>query len=251
MFPAEFCRSMSNGTSVIKEIHLKNWFLASCLSRSLKVIGNDTARYAIDDFLLTFHSNREPILYRLRDKRRSQSKIGKFSDPRIGVWLWCCDEQQLCLPYCSRYKHDCACVTVSGSAIIWATSARYLGIYLEVSAKFKCSFATNKAKFSKAFNIFGKVGRNASEEVLSKCLPILFYGIEACPINSTVRRSLEFTMNKILFKIFGAMSTDSFRYVWECFGIDPLEQLIQERQDKLNTKYSACDNLLYLVICRH
>ena len=137
------------------------------------------------------------------------------------------------------------------------TSARYLGIYLEVSAKFKCSFATNKAKFFKAFNsIFGKVGRNASEEVLfalikSKCLPILFYGFEACPINSTVRRSLEFTMNKILFKIFGAMSTDCFRYVWECFGIDPLEQLIQERQDKFNKKYSACDNLLCLVICRH
>ena len=42
------------------------------------------------------------------------------------------------------------------------------------------------------------------------------------------------------------MSTDSFRYVWECFDIDHLEQLIQERQ------YSACDNLLLcLVICRH
>ena len=45
----------------------------------------------------------------------------------------------------------------------------------------------NKARFYKAFNnIFGKIGRNASEEVLfawikSKCLPILFYGIEACP----------------------------------------------------------------------
>ena len=47
------------------------------------------------------------------------------------------------------------------------------------------------------------------------------------------------------------MTTDSFRYVWECFGIDPLEQLIQERQDKCNKKYSACDNLLCLVICRH
>ena len=105
-------------------------------------------------------------------------------------------------------------------------------------------------------SIFGKVGRNASEEVLfalikPECLPILFYGIEACPINSTVRRSLEFTMNKILFKIFDAMSTDSFRYVWECFGIDPLAQLIQERQDKFNKKYSTCDNLLCLVICRH
>jgi len=154
-------------------------------------------------------------------------------------------------------KNDCACVTVSGSAVTWATAARYLGIYLEVSAKFKCSFVTNKAKFFKAFNsIFGKVWRNASEEVLfalikSKCLPILFYDIEACPINSTVRRSLEFTMNKILFKIFGAVSTDSFRYVWECFGIDPLEQLIQERRDKFHKKYSACDNPLCLVICRH
>jgi len=62
-----------------------------------------------------------------------------------------------------RDKNDFACVTVSGSAITWASSARYLGIYLEVSAKFKCSFATNKAKLFKAFNsIFGKVGRNAS-----------------------------------------------------------------------------------------
>ena len=71
------------------------------------------------------------------------------------------------------------------------------------------------------------------------------YGIEACPINSTVRRSLEFTMNKILFKIYGAMSTDSFRYVWECFGIDPLEQLIQERQDKFNKKYRTVHVIIY------
>ena len=47
------------------------------------------------------------------------------------------------------------------------------------------------------------------------------------------------------------MSTDSFPYVWECFGIDPLEQLIHEHQDKCNNIYSACDNLLCLVICRH
>ena len=123
---------------------------------------------------------------------------------------------------------------VSGSAITRATSARYLGIYLEVSAKFKCLFATNKANFFKVCNsIFGKVRRNASEVLFalikSKCWPILFYDIEGCPINSTVRRSLEFTMNKILFRIFDALSTDSFRYVCECFGIDPLEQLIQER----------------------
>jgi len=65
---------------------------------------------------------------------------------------------------------------------------------LESSVKFKFSFAKNKAGFYKAFNnIFGKIGRNASEEVLfalikSKCLPILFYGTEACPITSADKR---------------------------------------------------------------
>ena len=39
-YPAEFDRSRSNGTSVIKVIHQKN--LTPCiLSRSLKVIGTD------------------------------------------------------------------------------------------------------------------------------------------------------------------------------------------------------------------
>ena len=53
----------------------------------------------------------------------------------------------------------------------------------------KCYFANNKADFYRAFNnIFGKIGWTASDEVLfalikSKCLPILFYVIEACPLN--------------------------------------------------------------------
>jgi len=40
----EFGRSSSNGTSIMKEIHLKNWPLASRLSSSLKVIEIDTDR---------------------------------------------------------------------------------------------------------------------------------------------------------------------------------------------------------------
>ena len=84
----------------------------------------------------------------------------------------------------------------------------------------------------KAFNnIFGKVGHNTSEEVLfalikSKCLPILLYGIEACPTNSADLQSLQFTMNKILFKIFGGMSKEMFREISKCFGINPLEEVI-------------------------
>ena len=60
-------------------------------------------------------------------------------------------------------------------------------------------------------SLFGKIGRNASEEVLfalikSKCLAILLHGVEACPTNSAAKQSLQFTMNRVLFKIFGAMA---------------------------------------------
>ena len=56
----------------------------------------------------------------------------------------------------------CVCRPVN-----WATSARYLAVYLKSSFAFKCSFDVNKAKFYKAFNcIFGKIGRIASEEVI-------------------------------------------------------------------------------------
>ena len=62
---APICRSdhlpMPMGTSVIKEIRLNNLTLTSCLSRSLKVIGTDTDRSVIYDFLLTFQSNPGPI----------------------------------------------------------------------------------------------------------------------------------------------------------------------------------------------
>jgi len=40
-------------------------------------------RSATYDFLLMFHSNHGPILYRFRDKQRFQSKIAKFPHPPV------------------------------------------------------------------------------------------------------------------------------------------------------------------------
>jgi len=54
-------------------------------------------------------------------------------------------------------KNACASVMVCGRPVKWVTSARYLGVYLESSYTFKCSFDVNKAKFYQAFNyIFEK-----------------------------------------------------------------------------------------------
>ena len=82
----------------------------------------------------------------------------KFLDMTINA------KKSSCVRFCPKHKNVCANVVASGSTINCETSSRYLGVYLESSIKFKCSFSMNKARFYKAFNnIFGKIGRNASE----------------------------------------------------------------------------------------
>jgi len=68
--------------------------------------------------------------------------------------------------------------------------------------------------FCRAFKaVFGRIGRSGSEEVIiqlihSKCLPCLLYALEACPVNETQERSVEFTANKVLMKVFRTTSLD-------------------------------------------
>jgi len=56
---------------------------------------------------------------------------------------------------------------------------------------FACSYSYAKKGMYRAFNaVFGKVGRVASPDVVvqlvkTKCLPILYYAIEVCPINNS------------------------------------------------------------------
>ena len=88
-YPAEFGRSRSNDTSVIKQIRLKNLIHRVPLLKVLKVIGTHRDRSAICDFLLTFHSNRGPISHRFRDKRRFQSKITNFSNSSCTITCRC------------------------------------------------------------------------------------------------------------------------------------------------------------------
>jgi len=47
------------------------------------------------------------------------------------------------------------------------------------------------------------------DKIKSKCLPVLMNGLDACPTNSADRQSLQFTVNKIIYKIFGPMAKDS------------------------------------------
>ena len=63
-----------------------------------------------------------------------------------------------------------------------------------------------KKSYYRAFNaVFGKLGRVASENVVvellkTKCLPVLLYGLEACPPTKTQFKSLNYAISIVAFK---------------------------------------------------
>ena len=94
---------------------------------------------------------------------------------------------------------------------------------------FRRSFHEARASFYRALNgIFGKVGRYAPEDVVlslvtSKCLPVLLYATEVCPLLSRDISSISFALTRVLMKIFCSRSNDVIN---EChtsvFGISCL-----------------------------
>jgi len=49
------------------------------------------------------------------------------------------------------------------------------------------------------------------------------HSVEACPMNSADKQSLQFTMNRVLLEIIGAMAKDSYLEISNHFGIYPLD----------------------------
>ena len=67
------------------------------------------------------------------------------------------------------------------------------------------------------------------------------YGIDVCPMNSAVRRSLQFVINKIMYKIFGAISKDLYIEISPHFGIEYVENLVANRRNRFINRYGETD----------
>jgi len=119
------------------------------------------------------------------------------------------NKKSVCIRIGPRYKADCcSLVTRDNCELLWCNSIRYLGVYMTSSALFTCSFSNFKISTFRVFNaLFGRVGRATSPDVIvqlfnAKCLPALYYGSEACPVNKTVTKSLQYVMKSYFSKIF-------------------------------------------------
>ena len=113
-------------------------------------------------------------------------------------------KKSLCLRFGRRYTEQCAeLVTADGGHISWADRCRYLDVYFTRGCSLRCCLEEAKSRFFRAFNaIFSKTGRCTSEPVFlsllsSKCMPILLYAVEACPLLARQIKSIEFTLTRI------------------------------------------------------
>jgi len=116
-------------------------------------------------------------------------------------------KKSCCLRVGSRCDRPCNNLCTSGGHLIpWVDEMRYLGLFIVRSHIFKCSLDHAKRSFYRVVNgIFGRIGTSASEEVIlklirSNCLPILLYGLEACPLHKTNLRSLDFSVNRFFIQ---------------------------------------------------
>jgi hypothetical protein len=154
-----------------------------------------------------------------------------------------------CVRVGPRCNVECLNITTAdGHVLPWVDEVKYLGIVILRSRVFKCSFDQAKRAFYRSLNaIFGRVGRLASEEVLlqlvnSKCLPVLLYGTEACPLNKSDNNSFDFIMNRFLMKLFGTINRDIIATCRTYFNIQLPSVQIKSRTAKFAAKYRLTEN---------
>ena len=132
--------------------------------------------------------------------------------------------------------------------------ADILAFFLVASRRFKISLDNNKRSFYRSFNaIFGKIGRLASEEVIVhlmsvKCLPVLMYGLDACPVCVSDKHSLDFIITGTFMKIFQTSSVDVVQDCQTVFNFRRVSELIVERKRKFLQKFCSCENIICQVL---
>ena len=100
---------------------------------------------------------------------------------------------------------------------------------------------------------FGKIGRIAQKATLeivsSNCIPVLIYGLEACPSLKSDLSSLDFVVNRFFMKLFRTNSIDIVKQCQYHSGFR-LPDLWAKRVQKFDAKFYACSNLLCKIYVR-
>ena len=82
--------------------------------------------------------------------------------------------------------------------------------------------------------------------IRSKCLPVLLYGLDACPLIASDRSSLSFTLTRTLMKICGTTSNEIISECQTFFVFPNAYVHVNKRKCNFLRRYAVSENL----ICR-
>jgi len=132
----------------------------------------------------------------------------------------------------------------NGEAISWVTTCRYIRVYFVSGRELKFSFDQAKQKFFVHSMLY--LVKWDALHILSlfraKCIPILLYAVEACPVNKRNKKSFDFSINRIFMKLF---RTGSVALVEDCqrfLSFLPVSYQVDVRTAKFLQKYKATEN---------
>jgi len=164
-------------------------------------------------------------------------------------------QKSACMRLGPRFNVNCNnIVTSNGQQLPWCESIRYLGVNLKAARQYCCLFSQAKRAYYRAFNaVYGKVGSSASEEVIiqlikTKCLPVLYYALETCPLNKSDVNALDYVLFSSFSKIFRSKSKDVIQDCMLLFGCSSvLTVYVNKRKEKFLAGYlNSCNSLCNL-----
>ena len=80
--------------------------------------------------------------------------------------------------------------------------------------------------------------------IKSKCLPLLLYGLEVCPLTVSDLRSLDFVINRFFMKLFCTNVMDTVKICQDYFNFELPSSIIAKRRET----FLACCVTLFLLV---
>jgi hypothetical protein len=146
-------------------------------------------------------------------------------------------------------------ISRAGEVIPWLNEIqiRYLVVYFVASCKFKCSFYCANRSFCRAVNaLFGTLGPHSNADVIIhlikfKCMPLLLYGTESCPLTKANVQSLDFTVMWFLMRIFNSSNRELIINCIGYFNFSLTSDLIERRQPNFIATLDKLPNSIHRI----
>jgi len=76
-----------------------------------------------------------------------------------------------------------------------------------------------------------------------KCIPVLLYALEACPLLKSDLSSLDFVIVRFLIKLFNTTNMEIINNCPQYFVVKLLSTLWSDRVRRFEKKFAECDNI--------